>query len=128
MANATTATFDTQGNKVTLASPIGSSTSAALVKIGSGILTLSANNTFTGGTTVSTGTLALTADNTAFNTSQLQGVLTVQSGAATLSLSAEAFGYGGSYDPRSPWRFDRGGRQLERVLLWLQPYRREQSI
>ena len=55
---ATTATFDTNGNSVTLANAIGGGTSAALAKTGSGTLTLSGSNTFSGGVTVSAGTLS----------------------------------------------------------------------
>ncbi len=57
-----TATFDTNGNNVTLgtALTVGPLASGALTKAGSGTLTLSAGNTYTGATTVSGGTLALT--------------------------------------------------------------------
>lgn len=51
------ATFDTNGNNVTLASVL---TGGALTKAGAGALTLSGANTYSGATTVSSGTLSLT--------------------------------------------------------------------
>ncbi len=50
--------LDTNGQSVTLASALTSS-GGSLVKLGTGTLTLSANNTYSGGTTVSAGTLQL---------------------------------------------------------------------
>ena len=52
-------TLDTNGNNVTLASSIGSNSSAGLVKAGAGALLLNNANTYSGGTTVSGGTLQL---------------------------------------------------------------------
>jgi autotransporter-associated beta strand protein len=53
-----TATFDTNGNAVTLASQLNAGTSALVVKAGIGSLTLSSTaNNYTGDITVSTGTL-----------------------------------------------------------------------
>ena len=66
MVSGKTATFDTQANNVTFASAIGNNSSAALVKIGTGILALSGVNSYTGSTTVNAGQLAL-------NTAQLSG-------------------------------------------------------
>jgi autotransporter-associated beta strand protein len=51
--------LDTNGNNVTLANPIGNSGPGALVKNGLGVLTLSANETYTGNTTINAGTIAL---------------------------------------------------------------------
>ena len=65
-----------------------------LAKAGPGTLTLTANNTFTGGTVVNSGTLALTTQNSAFNDSQLLGALTMNSG-TILALTNLPFGYGG---------------------------------
>ncbi|MBU3665816.1 MAG: hypothetical protein FGM15_08080 [Chthoniobacterales bacterium] len=60
-------TFDTDGNAVTLAGVI--SGGGALTKIGLGTLTLTGTNIYTGGTTVTAGTLA-------GNTASLQGSIT----------------------------------------------------
>jgi len=56
-----TATFDTNGNNVTLgtAFDLGSSKTGAMTKTGEGTLTLFGNNTYTGGTTVNGGTLQI---------------------------------------------------------------------
>jgi T5SS/PEP-CTERM-associated repeat protein/autotransporter-associated beta strand protein len=51
------ATFDLGSNNVTLASAIGNSGTGALTKTGTGTLTLTGTNTYSGGTTVSAGTL-----------------------------------------------------------------------
>jgi len=51
--------FDTNGNDVTFGSAIGGGTTASLIKYGTGKLTTTAVNTFTGTVTVSTGTLEL---------------------------------------------------------------------
>jgi fibronectin-binding autotransporter adhesin len=59
MVNGATATLDTQGNSVTLASGIGSGSTASLVKVGAGALTLAGANTYIGNTTISAGTLAV---------------------------------------------------------------------
>jgi len=56
-----TAIFDTNGNTISFGSAIGSSTSAGLQKTGSGSLTLSGANSFTGQATVTAGTLRLAA-------------------------------------------------------------------
>jgi len=58
------ATFDTNGNDVTLASVL--SGTGSVTKTGTGVLTLSGTNTYSGGTTVTAGTLKGT-------TSSLQG-------------------------------------------------------
>ena len=54
-----TATFNTNGNNVTLSNAlaVGGSATGALTKTGAGTLTLSGANTYTGTTTVSGGTL-----------------------------------------------------------------------
>ena len=57
LQNGTVATLDTNGNAVTLATAFGGNTSGSLTKVGAGTLTLSAANTYTGGTTLSAGTL-----------------------------------------------------------------------
>ena len=74
--------LDTNGQNVTLAGVIDSTNTAGLTKSGSGTLTLSATNTFSGVTTVSSGTLKLNNNvaiqNSAFN----------PSGAGVLDLSS----------------------------------------
>ena len=57
MVNGIPATLDLNGNKVTFSNGIGSGSSASLVLVGSGFLTLQAASTYTGSTTVSAGTL-----------------------------------------------------------------------
>jgi YVTN family beta-propeller protein/autotransporter-associated beta strand protein len=69
------ATFDTNGNNVTLASTLLGI--GGLTKIGSGTLTLSGNNSYSGGTTINAGTLAV-GSNSALGT----GALTFASGTA----------------------------------------------
>jgi autotransporter-associated beta strand protein len=59
------ATLDTNGNNVTIANPIGNNGTGQLTKAGSGILTLSAVNTYTGGTDITGGEINFSA-NTAF--------------------------------------------------------------
>lgn len=72
----------------------GISGTGGLIKTGGGRLELTANSSFTGGTTVNGGTLALERANGAFNSSQLKGVLTINNG-ATLAVADFPFGYGG---------------------------------
>jgi len=57
MTNGVTSTLDTNGNNVTLAAALGGGTSGSLTKAGAGTLTLTGATTYTGPTTVSTGTL-----------------------------------------------------------------------
>ena len=61
IADGVTATFDTNGNKVTLgtAFALGPNGTGAVVKAGSGTLMLTAANTYTGGTIINGGTLKL---------------------------------------------------------------------
>jgi fibronectin-binding autotransporter adhesin len=57
IGNLVAATLDTQGNNVTLASSFGAGSSGSIIKVGTGMLTLGGANGFTGGVTVSQGTL-----------------------------------------------------------------------
>ncbi len=59
MVNSGNANLDINGNNVTFASAIGSGSSSNLTKLGSGTLTLNANNTFTGETAVYVGTMLI---------------------------------------------------------------------
>jgi fibronectin-binding autotransporter adhesin len=78
---ANTGSFDTNGNNVTLANPIGNSGAGGFTKVGLGTLTLNGINTFTGGVSVSAGTLTLGAANAyAGATSVTGGTLTLASG------------------------------------------------
>ena len=56
------ASFDTQANAMTLSGSIGGE--GALTKLGNGTLTLTATNTYSGGTTISAGTLVLSNSET----------------------------------------------------------------
>ena len=60
-SNSTVATIsiDTNGQGVTFASPIASGNTAGLTQLGNGTLTLTAANSYTGGTTISSGTLQI---------------------------------------------------------------------
>lgn len=61
LANGANATLNLGSNNVTLATAFGGGGSGAITKAGAGTLTLSGNNTYTGGTTISAGTLAFVA-------------------------------------------------------------------
>jgi fibronectin-binding autotransporter adhesin len=63
----------------------------SLTQNGSGNLTLSAFNTYTGGTTVNAGTLTLTAGGT--GTGNIIGVLTINAGGTVLIGTHDVFGY-----------------------------------
>jgi autotransporter-associated beta strand protein len=74
-----TATIDTNGYNVTVAGAI--SGTGSLAKCGTGTLTLSGSNSYSGGTTISAGTLALSGGDNRLATN---GAITLQSG--TLDL------------------------------------------
>ncbi len=74
------AIIDSSSNNAAIAQPLlGASPNGGLIKLGSGTLTLSGINTFTGPITNSAGTLALTAGST------YQGALSVNGGTVTVS-------------------------------------------
>ncbi len=79
--------IDTNGQGVTFANSIPASNTAGLLKIGSGVLTLTAGNNYSGGTTVSGGTL-VAANNSAVGSSGV--VLSPSSGTATLAFTSAA--------------------------------------
>jgi fibronectin-binding autotransporter adhesin len=56
-------TIDTNSNNVTLANPIGNNGVGSFTKVGAGILTLTAANTYSGGTNINGGTLDFSALN-----------------------------------------------------------------
>lgn len=72
-------TFDTNGNEVILAGPLAGT--GSVTKSGSGNLTLTANNSYSGGTTISAGTLTLGTDGT---TGSINGAI---SNAGTLVIN-----------------------------------------
>jgi autotransporter-associated beta strand protein len=67
--------------------------SGSLVKAGPGMLTLSANNSYTGGTTVSAGILKLSSGG---SSGTLQGALTINPGATVECAVANALGWSGA--------------------------------
>ncbi len=69
--SASTILIDTNSNNVTFSSTVDSINVGGLTKTGSGILKLSGNSTFTGSTTVSSGTLQAAATGALGNTSQV---------------------------------------------------------
>jgi|GEM_PF-3451688 len=68
--------------------------SLSLVKIGNGTIRLNGRSTFTGGTTINSGTLQLNASGSAAGT--LRGVVTVNSNAVLESVAWDSFGYNGN--------------------------------
>jgi len=80
------ATFDTNGNDVTLASVL--SGTGSVTKTGAGVLTLSGTNTYSGNTTLNSGTLSLSGGSAITNT----GTIIVNSGATLHVASAETVG------------------------------------
>ena len=94
------ATIDTQAYNITISAPLLHDTTpgapaldGGLTKLGSGMLTLSGSNTYTGGTTVNAGTLALAGGG---QQGIISGNLTINSG-ATVTADAQrwSMGYGG---------------------------------
>ena len=96
---------DTSGGSLTLNVNVGVnnqttysgdiSGSGALLKTGGGALWLSSSNTFTGGTTVSQGTLDLNFGSTGLNVGTLSGTLTINPGATVNVSTAKGLGNAG---------------------------------
>ena len=82
--------IDTNGQFVTFGSTLAASNTAGLLKLGLGTLSLTAGNYYTGGTTVSGGTLQLAADGT---NGIIVGALTINSGATVNANTQWALGY-----------------------------------
>ena len=89
IANGVTATLDTNGNDVTLATGFGGGGSGAITKVGNGTLTLGGVNTYTGTTTVNAGTLNITSANA------IAGGLTINDG-TTVSFVSGGLGTSGA--------------------------------
>jgi autotransporter-associated beta strand protein len=93
---AATSTFNTNGNDVTFASAIGSSTNGNFVKTGLGTLTLQGSNTFTTGSTALTGGGTLVLDYGTNNNRKLPsggfsssgGTIVLKGGSATESSTS----------------------------------------
>lgn len=73
------ATFDTNGNAISFANPVGAGSTGSLTKTGAGSLSLATANTYTGGTSVSGGTLLV---NNTTGSATGTGAVTVNTGGA----------------------------------------------
>jgi fibronectin-binding autotransporter adhesin len=78
------------GTDLLISGMIGGDANATLVKLGSGVLTLSNNNTYPGGTNVSAGTVNLNAGGPA---GTVVGPLTIAGGATVIANATDALGY-----------------------------------
>ena len=103
--NSGTLTVDVQGNNLTSSGEI--SGAGALAKVGVGALVLSGNNSYLGGTTLSSGVLAIDSDNRLGDAS---GALTF-AGASTLRADA-SFTTGRSYVLNAATTIDTAGNNL----------------
>ena len=84
--------IDTQTNSITLAAGLTNGGSGGLTKLGTGLLTLTATNTYVGNTTTSNGTLALSCPAGAVSLVSNSPALSV-SGGAVLDVGAVASGF-----------------------------------
>ena len=123
MINGKTAAIDTNGNDVVFASAIGNSSTSACVKLGTGTLTFSGVNTYTGATTVAKGTLiiasgaqviaaaasgivlstgaALTVDGTIKLTSGSATIANTAGGAITLNAASSVLNLGAFFNSKT---------------------------
>jgi autotransporter-associated beta strand protein len=92
--NAGGATFDTNGNTVSFANAIGNGGAGAFIKVGTGTLTFTKSNTYTGGTTVRGGTLVTNANFT-------NGPLAITTGKAQVTTEATSNTLAGATDVTS---------------------------
>ena len=93
MNDGAVATIDTQDNDITFFSGFGGNSSASVVKVGAGSLTLSGVNTFTGGLNVNAGTLAASFATTANLGGGTNPAVTVGGPGSTLSLTHNDVGF-----------------------------------
>ena len=93
LQNSGSATLDTNGNNVTMATGFGGSSSSSLTKAGSGTLALTGSNSYSGGTTINAGTLQL-GDGIS-NTVVPMGTVTVNAGATLEVNLANSGTFGG---------------------------------
>lgn len=94
-------TINTNGNNVTLANAIGNNGAGALTKSGNGTLTLGGANTYTGATTVSGGTLAISSN----------GNLGAEASGAGLTIN------GGSLNNTAAVSLDNAGANARNVTI-----------
>jgi fibronectin-binding autotransporter adhesin len=100
IASGVTATFDTNGNAMTIAGAINDADGTGIVaKIGSGVLTLSGSSSYGGGTTVAAGTLRAGAGGSATVFGASGSSVTIASGA---TLDYNGIPLNGSTTPDYP--------------------------
>ena len=88
--------IDTNGQSVTFATGLGSSNTGGLTKSGSGTLTLTASNGYTGGTTISSGTLQIGAGATgSIDGNVVNNAMLTFNRSDALTYSGEISGSGG---------------------------------
>jgi autotransporter-associated beta strand protein len=88
------ATFDTQANSVTLASPVGNGGSGSVIKSGTGTLIFTAANNYSGTTTVNAGTLTVGSGGDGTGAAQADTIGRTGSGATTLNATSVITGSG----------------------------------
>jgi len=88
------ATFDTQANSVTLASPVGNGGSGSVIKSGTGTLVFTAANNYSGTTTVNAGTLSAGSGGDGSSAAQAATIGRTGSGVTTLNAASFITGSG----------------------------------